>query len=106
MAGELLAHGEVRRRQLGISAAVVPLPRSLVRRLDLLGDHGVQVMDVMPGSSAAQAGIRPEDVIVELGERLLASIDDLHRLLTLVPRGEAFTLTVVRGEQLVRLNVE
>src|SRR4029077_2939781 len=36
--GELLSHGQVRRRLLGIAASTVSLPRRLVRELDLLAD--------------------------------------------------------------------
>ena len=42
---EILEHGQVRRRHLGIAAATVPLPASLARELDLLGDHAVEVVD-------------------------------------------------------------
>jgi S1-C subfamily serine protease len=100
-----LAHGRVRRRQLGIVAQVTRLPRALVRELDLLADHGVEVREVVPHSMAAQAGVRADDVIVALAGRLVTSIDDLHRLLMTVPADQGFELTVVRGEALRRLVV-
>src|SRR5207248_3115377 len=40
---ELLAQGRVRRLSLGISAALVPVPRRLARELDLLSDQTVEV---------------------------------------------------------------
>ena len=48
--GELLGHGRVRRRKLGIVATSRHLPRTLVRELDLVSDQGVEVMDVEPGA--------------------------------------------------------
>ena len=45
---EILTHGRVRRRQLGIVAKVTRLPRALVRELDLLADQGVEVHEVAP----------------------------------------------------------
>lgn len=96
--GEILAHGRVHRRQLGIAASVTRLPRSLVRKLDLLADQGVEVQEVVPRSLADRAGLRPGDVIVALADRLVTSIDDIHRLLMTVPGDQNFELTVVRGD--------
>lgn len=95
---EILTHGRVRRRQLGIVATTTRLPRALVRSLDLLADQGVEVHEVAPRSVAEQAGIRPDDVIVALAGRLVTSIDDLHRLLMTIPADQGFELSVVRGE--------
>jgi S1-C subfamily serine protease len=95
---EILAHGSVRRRQLGIVANVTRIPRAAVRALDLLADQGVEVREVAARSVAELAGIRPDDIIVALAGRLVASIDDLHRLLMTVPVDQGFELTVVRGE--------
>jgi S1-C subfamily serine protease len=102
---EILAHGRVRRRQLGIVAQVTRLPRALVRELDLLADHGVEVREVVPNGVAHRAGIRPDDVIVALAGRLVTSIDDLHRLLMAVPPDQGFDLTVVRDDGLRHLPV-
>lgn len=96
---EILTHGGVRRRQLGIVASVTRLPRALVRDLDLLADSGVAVQDVAARSVADLAGIRPNDIIVALAGRVVTSIDDLHRLLMTVPVDHGFDLTVIRGEQ-------
>jgi S1-C subfamily serine protease len=95
---EILTHGSVRRRQLGIVANVTRLPRALVRSLDLLADQGVEVREVASRSVAELAGIRPDDIIVALNGRLVTSIDDLHRLLMTVPADQGFELTVIRGE--------
>ncbi len=96
--GEFAAHGRVRRRQLGITAAAVRLPRSIVLDFDLLGDQGVEVMELLPRSPADQAGIQVGDVITALNGRLIAGIDDLHRLLTAMPMDQSFELTVVRPQ--------
>ena len=95
---EILTHGGVRRRQLGIVANVTRLPRALVRSLDLLADYGVEVREVVPRGVADLAGIRPDDIVVALAGRLVTSIDDLHRLLMTVPADQGFELTVVRGD--------
>jgi S1-C subfamily serine protease len=100
---EVLAHGQVRRRKLGIGATVVPLPARLVSELDLLTTTGVEVTDVLPGGSAAAAGVRPGDIIVLLADRIVETTDDLHRLLSLAPASSSLVLTVIRDQQLVEL---
>jgi len=102
---EILVHGRVRRRQLGIVAQIARLPRALVRELDLLADQGVEVREVVPRSIADRAGIRADDVIVALAGRLVTSIDDLHRLLMTVPADQGFELTVIREEALWTIRV-
>jgi S1-C subfamily serine protease len=102
---EILTHGRVRRRQLGVAAQVVRLPRALVRELDLLADQGVEVREVVPMGVAAQAGLEVGDIIIALAGRLVTSIDDLHRLLMTVRADEGFELTVLRHEVLETIHV-
>jgi S1-C subfamily serine protease len=102
---EILTHGGVQRRQLGVVANVTRLPRTLVRELDLLADQGVEVREVAPRSVADLAGIRADDVIIALAGRLVTSIDDLHRLLMTVPRDQGFELTVIRGDKQRQIHV-
>lgn len=98
--GEIRMHGDVRRRQLGIAARVTMLPRSLVRELDLLGASAVEVLEVADRSLAHRAGLRPRDLIVALADRVVETIDDLHRLLTLMPVDQSVRLTIVRDDRL------
>jgi S1-C subfamily serine protease len=102
---EVLTHGKVRRRQLGIVAKVAKIPRTLVRELDLLADMGVEVSDVVPNSVAANAGVRPDDIIVALAGRVVTLIDDVHRLLMTLPSDQGFEMTVIRGDKLRTLHV-
>jgi S1-C subfamily serine protease len=104
--GELLAHGKVRRRWLGITGATAALPRALVRELDLVADEAIGVVEVAPDGPAAQAGVRTGDCIVTAAGRVTTSVDDLTRVLGLVPPGGPLTLGVVRDERLVELHVE
>ncbi len=103
--GELMSHGKVRRPYLGISATVVPLPRYLVRQLDLLNDQGVEVAELEPGGPAAEGGVRPEDVIVAVNDRVVTSVDVLHRLLTDFQHHEVLTLNIIRQSELLEIEV-
>ena len=96
---EILAHGRVRRRQLGIVATTRPLPRAVVREFDLLTDHAVQVVDVSSGSVADRSGIAAGDLIVAINDRIVASVDDVHRLLTQIPNSVPLNLTVIRYDR-------
>jgi len=95
--GEILTHGRVRRRQLGIVATAVRLPRKLVGQLDLLASEAVEVIDVAAGGMADRAGMRAGDIIVSLDDRVVTSVDDLHRLLAIMPASHEFELQIVRG---------
>ncbi|WP_373652574.1 MULTISPECIES: S1C family serine protease [unclassified Schlesneria] len=106
VAGEFLQHGRVRRRQLGIAAAVVQLPRAQVLDLDLVSDLAVQVMEIDPRGVAGRSGIQPGDLIVSVNDRLVSSIDDLHRFLTRIPVDAALELAVVRDTQLHHLRLQ
>ena len=105
VASELLAHGKVRRRQLGISAAANVLPRHVVRELDLFGQQAVEVMDAIAGGPGAAAGLQAGDFIVAVNDRIVASIDDLHRLLADFRDHAELTLTIVRGQRKLELEV-
>ena len=103
--GEFISHGRVRRRQLGITATVVRLPRSVVLEFDLLSDQAVEVVELLAGSPAHNAGLRAGDVITALNGRLITSIDDLHRLLTAMPMDQSFELTLVRPGGIVQMMI-
>ncbi|MCG8403961.1 MAG: trypsin-like peptidase domain-containing protein [Phycisphaerales bacterium] len=94
---EILAHGHVRRRQLGVVATVRRLPRHKVREFDLLSDQVVQVLKVAADSVAERAGIRAGDLVTSINGRITASVDDVHRLLELIPRDTQVDITVIRS---------
>ncbi len=102
--GEILAHGLVRRRQLAIAAAVQPLPKALVREFDLLTNQGVVVMEVAVGGVAARAGIRSGDLLIAINDRVIESVDDVHRLLAAAPIDARLFVTVIREDR--KLDVE
>ncbi|MHB0961065.1 MAG: S1C family serine protease [Pirellulaceae bacterium] len=102
---ELLAHGRVLRLSLGIRATVVAIPRWLARQLDLLSEQTVEVVEVLPKSPAALAGIRPGDWIVAAAGRIVTSTDDLHRVLATLTTALEVPIEVVRDEQRIELTV-
>jgi S1-C subfamily serine protease len=103
--GELLAHGRVRRAQLGIVARSTHLPRRLVRELDLIATAGVHVLEVVPGGPASEAGIREGDTIVAVNDRIVTSVDDIHRLLGNSPTERWLEVGILRDSRLLAVDV-
>jgi S1-C subfamily serine protease len=102
---EILTHRRVRRRYLGITATTVGLPRTLVRELDLLADHAVEVVEVAARSPAEAAGVQSGDMIVALHGRVVTSADDIHRLLTLLPANEPLAVSLIRDRARLEVDV-
>lgn len=93
---EIMGHGKVRRRTLGIAAEVRRLPRDLVRSFDLLADEAVEVRDVVAGGPADRAGLRVGDLITAVNDRVAAGVDDIHRLLARSAAEPTTELTILR----------
>ena len=79
---------------------------AVVRELDLVASEAVKVVDVSTDGPAARAGVLVGDSIVTAEGRVTTTVDDLTRVLTLVPAGEPLVLGVIRDERLRELLVE
>jgi S1-C subfamily serine protease len=101
--GALMADGRVRRAYLGIAGGARPLPPRIVSRLGR--DRAIEVVEIVPGSPAATAGLQPEDLLVEAAGVQLRGVDDLHRVMTEEMIGRAIDLTVVRGGEERRMSI-
>ncbi|HVU87423.1 MAG TPA: trypsin-like peptidase domain-containing protein [Pirellulales bacterium] len=105
VATQLIAYGRVRRSVIGMAGQNIELPRQLARRHDILQDTTVLVMSVEPNGPAAQAGVAEGDLIVEFAGRSIASIDDLHAVLTQERIGMGWPMQVIRDGELRELRV-
>jgi serine protease Do len=94
----LMADGRVRRAWLGVAVGPRPLPPKVAGRLGR--DHALEVIEVVEGSPADQAGLHPEDLLVELDGIALNATDDLQRLMTVERIGAPVKATVVREGEL------
>jgi S1-C subfamily serine protease len=90
----LMTEGRFRRAYLGIAGGPRPLPPRLARRLGR--ESGVEVVQVVEGSPAAAAGLRPEDLIVELDGRPVTDVGDIQRLLVVEKIGAAVAIRLLR----------
>ncbi|MBI1916138.1 MAG: trypsin-like peptidase domain-containing protein [Planctomycetes bacterium] len=96
---QLMKHGRVVRGYLGLHVRNVPLPPARARQFDLEQTSAVEVVGIEEGGPADQAGILEEDLIVSLAESPVASVDDLHRLLTQLPVDVPASVVLLRGER-------
>jgi serine protease Do len=90
----LMTEGRFRRAYLGIAGGTRPLPPRLARKLGR--EAGVEVVQVVEGTPAAAAGLRPEDLIVELDGSPVAGVDDIQRLMVGERIGAPVPLLVLR----------
>lgn len=63
---------------------------------------GVQVVEVVPNSAAARAGLVPGDVLVGLGQERLATLIDLRRVLDTKRPGDRVQLAFERDGKVLR----
>jgi len=94
---QLMQHGRVRRGYLGVGGATAALDRRIVLGFGLAQDHAVRVSTVEPGSPAASAGLRENDLIVGLDGLTIDSVDRLHQALDASRVQRDCVLKVLRG---------
>ena len=75
----LMTEGRFRRAYLGIAGGSRPLPPRVAARLGR--ESGIEVVEVVEESPAARAGLRPEDLIVELNGAPVQTVDDIQKLM-------------------------
>ena len=99
----LMRDGRVRRAWIGIAGGTRPLPPRVAAAVGR--DRGVEVVEVSPGSPAAAAGLRAEDLVVAIDDLPVRGVDDMHRLLTADHIGRRTELTVMREGRERRLRI-
>src|ERR1700716_1599230 len=99
----LMRNGRVRRGYLGIAGGTRALPPAVAQRL--CRKAGVEVQEVVSGSPAAGGQLRGGDIIVSVGDVGVAKAGDLQRLMVETSIGTKVALTVLRGDQLISLEV-
>jgi len=94
VAGVLIQRGEVRRPVLGVAARGEELSPDDAREAG--HSRGVRVLEVVAESAAAEAGLRPGDLLVGAAGAPLQTLDDLTRAMVLGPAG-GIGLELLRG---------
>src|SRR6266704_3936451 len=101
---QLIANGRVVRGWLGI--AIQDLTDELAAGFGISSKGGVLVADVMKDGPAEAAGMKPGDVIVELGGAPIKEVTELQKRVAAVPPGQSLAMTVLRDRKPTKLTVK
>jgi serine protease Do len=99
----LMHDGRVRRAYIGLAGGPRPLPPHARIRLDRASC--VEVVEVVPDAPAQRAGIRPEDLLVELDGVPVQRVEDVQVLLGEHAIGRTLEVQVLRGERWLNLEL-
>jgi S1-C subfamily serine protease len=98
---ELIAHGEIRRGQLGV--VVQDLTADLATALHADASKGAVVSQVLPGSAAEIAGLAAGDVIIAIDGHAVPDAAELRRLIgNLAPQTRVHVTALRDGRQIDR----
>jgi serine protease Do len=99
----LMNEGRVRRAYIGIVGGSRPLPPRIASRLGR--EKGIEVVEVVPGSPAARAGLRAEDLIVAVDGEPMNDVGDLQRLMVAERIGQGVEAELFRDGELTKLDL-
>ncbi len=99
----LIREGRVRRAYLGVVGGTGRLPGPVAHEVGR--PRALAVVQLLEGSPAASAGVRPGDLIVELDGQPIEGVGDLQRLLVGELVGRRVELRVARDQRLVALSI-
>jgi Do/DeqQ family serine protease len=101
---QLLRDGKVRRGWIGVEPR--DLTAELAESLNLPVRQGVLITGVLQNGPAAQGGLRPGDVVVQVGERAVRNVGDLFAAVAALPPEQDTTLKVQRGAEALTLKIK
>jgi S1-C subfamily serine protease len=99
----LMSEGRFRRAFIGIAGGRRPLPPRVASAIGRTA--GVEVVQVVHGSPAARAGLRNEDLIIDVDGVPVEDAGDLQRLMVGERIGHRVTVRAFRGGELLELTV-
>ena len=99
----IVKDGKVTRGWIGVEPN--ELSPELAETFGVKADAGVIITGVLQAGPAAQAGMRPGDVIVKVGETATRNVSELLTAVASLKPGEAAKFDVRRGDSEVVLNI-
>ncbi|TWG81464.1 serine protease Do [Cupriavidus gilardii J11] len=100
---QLVAHGKVTRGRLGIG--VQEVNQALAQSFGLAKPSGALVNTVEPDGPAAKAGLKPGDVIVQIGDTVVDRSGDLPEHVADIKPGTSTPLKIIRAGKPMTLTV-
>jgi Do/DeqQ family serine protease len=101
---DIVAHGHVRRGFVGITG-LRDLDEESARELGLKEAEGVVVVEMLRGSPAARAGLRPGDIVTGVDGRPVSDSAQLRNELASVKVGSLLKLTVMRRGERMEISI-
>jgi len=92
---QILDFGEVRRGLLGVS--IQTIDREAARALETSVDSGALISLIVAGSAAEEAGLRVDDIIVEVNNEKITGASELRNTIGLMGSGEQVDIRYIRG---------
>jgi serine protease Do len=106
LVGQLKDKGKVTRGWLGVN--VQKVTPDLAKAFNLQAEAGALVGDVISGSPAEKAGVKPGDIIIEFNGKAVKEMSELPRLVAGVAVGKEVDIKILRnGEtQVVKAKIQ
>ena len=89
-----MSEGRVRRAYIGLAGGPRPLPPQARGRYAT--DSCIEVVEVVEGSPADHAGLRPEDLLIEVDGTPTPGVGELQRLMVAELIGTGVSLRLLR----------
>lgn len=105
VANQIIEYGQATHPWLGFGGEPEIVDQALVRLFDLPVDRGVVVAYVAEEGPGREAGVEPLDLVVSVDGRSVASLGAIRRALARRRPGERAKLTVLRGGELIDLEI-
>ncbi len=102
--GELIKNGTFERGRFGVG--VVNVDEELKKELNLNDVKGVVITELEEKGSAKFAGLLPNDVIIEINNKPIKTVEDLQKVVALSKIGETLYTKIIRDGQLKEIPVK
>lgn len=100
---DIVREGKVTRGWIGVEPA--ELTPGIAETFGVHAQQGVIITGVLQSAPAAQAGIRPGDVIARIADQPVSNVPELLTAVAALKPGVQAEFTVLRGEQELQLHV-
>lgn len=101
---QIIEFGEVHRGILGVSGRSVN--SEIAKAMELKTNQGGFINQVMPDSAAAEAGIKPGDVITKINGKSIKTFHELRAKVGSIGAGKEVNFTIVRNGKEQEFNVK
>jgi len=92
------------KEELGIIAQEIS--PQIASRFNLGNQAGVVITEVERGSIADQAGLKPGDVILEIGRKQIKNLDDYRKAVNELEKGRSALFLVKRGDNTIYIGIK